>query len=396
MQLAEVHELVEAVGGLDPACRDHGVLAEVVAASARLRGWLDGRDTVLAAQVERVVSFPEKVLADASRTSLRDAERTVERVRTTSVLPQLGQALQDGVVSGAHVDVAGRALRQLEPRQRDGLVDRAGWLVDVAQRSTPEEFRAALACEVRRIQADDGVGRLERQRRATTLRTWVDHRDGMWCLAGRFDPATGVWLHGRLERVVAELFADRVPDTCPSDPSDKQDHLRAQALVALVDGRVRGGGRPEVTVVVDVTSPAGPVIDWGLPVELPGRVLHELFAVTDPTVVVVRNGVVLHAPGQLDLGRSTRLASRAQRRALRAMYSTCAVPGCAVRFPFTQPHHIVWWERGGMTDLANLVPLCSKHHHCVHDNGWTLTLGSNRDLTIRTPDGQVMTTGPPG
>jgi len=79
MRLAEVHELVEAVGGLDPACRDRGVLAQVAASSARLRAWLDGRDAAMAAQVEQVASYPEKVLADASRTSLKDAERTVKR-----------------------------------------------------------------------------------------------------------------------------------------------------------------------------------------------------------------------------------------------------------------------------------------------------------------------------
>ena len=123
MELAEVHELVEAVGGLDPACRDRGVLAKRWHLPARLRAWLDGRDVAVAAQVEQVSSYPEKVLADASRTTLKDAERTMKRAQTTRVLPQLGEALADGAVSGAHVDVAGRALGELEPRQRDALVE---------------------------------------------------------------------------------------------------------------------------------------------------------------------------------------------------------------------------------------------------------------------------------
>jgi hypothetical protein len=190
MRLAEVHELIDMVGGLDPACRDRGVVSAAVAAAARLRGWLDGRDVALAAQVEAVASYPDKVLADASRTSLREAQRTVQRIHTTKMLPPLGAALADGVVSGAHVDVATRALSQLDPAQRDALIDRAGWLTEVAEHSTPEQLRVALAGELRRIQADHSMGRLERQRRAMRLRTWVDHRDGMWCLTGRFDPAT--------------------------------------------------------------------------------------------------------------------------------------------------------------------------------------------------------------
>ncbi len=391
-----MHELVEVVGGLDPACRDRGVLAQVVAASARLRAWLDGRDVALAAQVEQMSSYPEKVLADASRTSLKDAERTVRRAQTTRMLPQLGEALADGVVSGALVDVAARALGQLEPRQRDALIERAEWLVEVAKRSTPDEFRVAVGAEVRRIQGDDGMGRLERQRRATRLRTWVDNRDGMWCLAGRFDPETGVRLHGRLEAALGELFAEHTAAGCPSDPGEKQDFWRAQALVALLDGQARGAGRPEVTVVVDATSPDGPVVDWGIPVEVPWPVLQDLAGHADAHGVVVRNGVVLHAPGVLDLGRTCRMANRAQRRALRGLYATCAIPGCAVKYDNCKLHHLQWWENGGPTDLRNLLPLCERHHHCVHDQGWILTLGQQRELTVATPDGQVMTTGPPG
>ena len=127
-------------------------------------------------------------------------------------------------------------------------------------------------------------------------------------------------------------------------------------------------------------------------------VLAELRAeLTDPEVsaVVVRNGVVLHATGTLDLGRSTRLANRAQRRALRGLYSTCSIPGCSVAYDRCKLHHLVWWRNGGATDLHNLVPVCSKHHHDIHDRGWVLALGPNRELTVTMPDGTVRTTGPP-
>src|SRR5690606_15703558 len=107
--------------------------------------------------------------------------------------------------------------------------------------------------------------------------------------------------------------------------------LRALALASLVEGGVAGArpGRPEYVVVVDATrsdGAGGPAVDWGLPVEIPHRVLIDMMGEGDVEAVVVRNGVVLHAPGALDLGRSTRLANRAQRRALRALYATCAIP----------------------------------------------------------------------
>jgi HNH endonuclease len=111
--------------------------------------------------------------------------------------------------------------------------------------------------------------------------------------------------------------------------------------------------------------------------------------------VSVRNGVVVYAPGELNLGRSTRHPNRAQRRTLRGLYPICAIPGCGVVYDSCDLHHVIWWLNNGRTDLANLLPLCSKHHHAVHDRGWQLTLDKNRNLTVMLPDGTTMSTGPP-
>ena len=159
----------------------------------------------------------------------------------------------------------------------------------------------------------------------------------------------------------------------------------------------RGSGRPEIVVVVDhtTTSSDKPTVDWGLPVELPQRVLDDLFHTAVVSTVVVRNGVIIDAPGELNLGRSTRLANRAQRRALGAIYTTCAIPGCRVRYSRTKLHHVIWWRHHGRTDLDNLLPVCEQHHHNIHHDGWRLTLTPDRQLTIEFPDGTIMTTGPP-
>jgi hypothetical protein len=63
----------------------------------------------------------------------------------------------------------------------------------------------------------------------------------------------------------------------------------------------------------------------------------------------------------LRTGRDLRLASRAQRRALRAMYRTCAHPGCRVPFADCFIHHVTPWDDGGLTDLDNLLPLRLSH-----------------------------------
>ena len=105
--------------------------------------------------------------------------------------------------------------------------------------------------------------------------------------------------------------------------------------------------------------------------------------------------MIIDAPGELNLGRTTRLANRAQRRALGAVYATCAIPGCCVRYSRTKLHHVIWWEHGGLTDVDNLLPVCEQHHHKIHHDGWILRLQPDHTLTITLPDGTIMTTGPP-
>ena len=77
------------------------------------------------------------------------------------------------------------------------------------------------------------------------------------------------------------------------------------------------------------------------------------------------------------------------------MYRGCAIPGCGVHFDRCKLHHVVWWRNGGSTDLSNLLPLCAQHHSKVHDAGWDVTLGPDRELRVRFPDGSVRNTGPP-
>ena len=387
--------LVETVATVRSVLPGPGQLRAAVAAGARLRAWLDGRDVQLAAQLADVASFPEQAIAQAARTSLRDAGRVLDRARTTQAMPPLGDALAAGTVSGGHVDVIGRALRRLEPHQRPQLAAQAERLVDVAVRSTPDEFPRALAVEVRNIQRGDEIARLERQRRATRLRSWVDD-DGMWCLTGRFDPETGLALHGRLDATIPPSSPTRSP-TAAHDPLERHGFLRAHALLALTHGP--GGG------AADRGGRGGrhhhprrhrcPHHRLGTPRRTPHRGPPPPLPVADLHPVVVHRGVVLHAPGQLDLGRSTRLANRAQRRTLRALYPTCAIPGCTTRYDLCKLHHVHWWEHGGATDLHNLLPLCVTHHHAVHHRHWQLTLTPNRQLTITYPDGTTNHTGPP-
>lgn len=68
----------------------------------------------------------------------------------------------------------------------------------------------------------------------------------------------------------------------------------------------------------------------------------------------------------LMLGRTQRLFSRAQRRALALRDKGCAVKGCGLPPAWCEAHHVQPWLAGGPTDVDNGILLCSHHHHEVH------------------------------
>jgi hypothetical protein len=64
-----------------------------------------------------------------------------------------------------------------------------------------------------------------------------------------------------------------------------------------------------------------------------------------------------------------------------------------VAFDHCQIHHVIPWERFGLSDLENLLPLCAKHHHLVHEGRWRLSLKADRTITLERPDGTHYFTG---
>ena len=399
MRSEDVQALVGRVTAIDADCVDWGVLSDGLGDLRVLKSWVEGREVAFAQQIAKVSSFPEKSLAEAGNTSLRNGGRLLKRAETAEAVPSLGASLSNGRVSAEHVDVLTRTLRELEPAARTKLIDQGERLVQLAENTTPDEFARSVRDEARLLEADgDALQRLQRQRRAIRMSSWTDQATGMGRWSVTLDPETWLKLETRLDGQVEAMFHDVHPGSCPTDLLEKQLFLRAHALLALLNGQGAGAARPAIVVVEDYTSPTSdgrPTLDWGADVDLPRELLDELRPRAAVYTIKVRNGVVVEAPGVLDLGRTTRLANRAQRRALRGLYATCAIPGCRVRYSRTKLHHVIWWEHDGLTNLDNLLPVCEQHHQKIHHNGWIVTLGAHRELIITWPDGQVMTTGPP-
>ena len=452
--LARLGRLADALARLDVSSVDRAGCERAITSLALVRRRLDACDVRVArrlaelAEADPAAPPPEQTIAAASRTDARSAARAAGRSRTVAKVPELGEQLDLGTASGEHVDVVGQVLARLSAERRDEFSARHGArLALAASTSTPNELRQlAVALATAFEDEADREARLRRQQRANRLRTWVDRVTGMVRLSGEIDPERGQALLRRLQDEVEARFHGGLPDTAPDDPGERQDHLRALALLGLLlgpsvaetgsggddrggddlgrdgggggggggprrpSGPTQGGGgrgarRPETITVIDLETfrrgrHADTYVDHGVDgLELPIDTIRQRALLGDIIPVWVDvDGVVVQVgdpAGALDLGRSTRLANRTQRRALRVMYARCAVPGCSVAFDHCQPHHIIWWRRGGRTELRNLVPLCSRHHHLVHEGGWVLSMAPNRSLTITRPDGTVMRTGPP-
>jgi hypothetical protein len=203
------------------------------------------------------------------------------------------------------------------------------------------------------------------------------------------DPEADAKFSAAFDAAVAAERADG------EDEARTFEQLKADAFVSLATGARSGERRHgEVLVLIDhdtLTSGlhASSVCETNDGASLPVEAVRRMCCDADIIPVVLGgDGAVL------DAGRARRVASASQRRALRAMYRTCGFPDCTVRFGDCEIHHVLEWiEQRGPTDLDNLLPLCSRHHHLVHDSHWHLTLHADRTVIVRRPDVTIHSTG---
>ncbi len=116
----------------------------------------------------------------------------------------------------------------------------------------------------------------------------------------------------------------------------------------------------------------------------PGEALISQQSVERITCDCEIHRIVLSPKGEpLDVGRATRSISLPMRRALVIRDGGCRVEGCDRPPPWCEGHHIVTWAQGGKTELRNLVLLCSRHHHGVHQYEYTIDYAPSGKPTIR-------------
>ncbi len=183
MDSAAVAERVERIVAVrDDVSASDDLIESGLVAVREVQAWADAQHAVLVAKLSSD-GFAEARVANAAKSSIGAAVKSTRRAATLAATPRLAEVLGDGQTTAGHVDALTRAASQLPVAQRGELFERVDALAAVAAASTVEQFARRVAVEARRIQADDGLDRLERQRRSVRASSWVDG-EGMWNLRG--------------------------------------------------------------------------------------------------------------------------------------------------------------------------------------------------------------------
>ena len=370
--------LLEAVrSGELPVAR----LKDLIAAS---RSW-EAKVSALQTDAARSISLREghgdggaSVLRDQAGKSKFQARRSLGAAEVLDEMPGLRSAVDAGEVPLANAERLADAAKLTDPEAVDSAVD----LLAQAKELPPDQFAREASAWTQRHQPDHGHGDYLQKRRRRYLKTWKQ-QDGMVRLDGLLDLETGTRICSRLQSAAEALHRQdqqlaRAGRDSDADGPRSWDQLRADALDLLTSdaadesmGGGGSGGRPkaEVIVVADIGALTGD--DPSGRCEIPGAgpvpqaVLQRIACDAQLTGLIFANGKPLYH------GSTVRTATTKQWRSLIARDGGCI--GCGAEPSRCQAHHIVPFAKSRRTDIDNLVLVCWRCHHNIHDHNWRVT-----------------------
>ncbi len=397
--LDDASRSVAALATADVATASNAELSELLQTVQRASDLLDGLAARAAAAFESMRGFEDDgcpTLPAWYRRQLRlspaQARRRSRSGRTLEALPGVAASLAAGRIRLDHVDVFTEAIRMLGlpvVSQAEAL------LVDVAEACDPPDVRVAV----------------------TRLRDTLnpDAADAAW--AAGFDRqqislsavGTGWQLTGFLDQVTGAAFSTVLNALSAPQPDDSRTsgERRVDALHALCTSVLESGlpsdkgVRPHLSVMLPVetlrlamagdrTTPSEPATLAGFGAVARDLVAYLCCGAAVTPFLVDSSGRATPRVGVLDVGRTQRLATPAQRKAvLLRQEHRCATPGCSA--VHLEIHHLTSWTDGGRTDLSNLVGLCSRCHHLLHRGSLVATADRGGGVCFTTADGRLIT-----
>ena len=370
--------------------------------------------------------FPtaERLIVQATGGRYSDAARLVSIGEATSARqsftgevlparhPHLASAFESGAVSIDAADLIRRFLDRIAVRaDRDELGDAEVLLVERAPVVGVDGTQRLIRQLEAHLDPDGVKPREDELRSARSLKIWQDAA-GMVNLRGAFDPASGAPIKLAIEtlvgaelhaardarrgfgggastvqggaspskagtpmvdgvlaedRTIAQMNADALADIARLSLSsaDAPAALRSVTVIARVDGDALESGKGHATIDgIDQPISIDTAREWAMSAGISPLYMAE-------------------GCEKVQLGRSRRLFTSAQKAVLIARDGGCAWPGCQRPPSHTQAHHIRWWKRhAGPTDLENGIMLCAHHHHRVHNDGWLIFIRDGRSWFI--------------
>lgn len=399
---------------------------------------LDGVHATLLARVEESEGYSEESASSCvawARRELRLSPHEARRRRkagdTLRALPDVAASLGVTRIRAAHVDEFTAGITKLGA---DVVYDAQDLLLPIAETEEPTVLREAISYLHAVLHPDDLDDKYAKGMDRADIKA-AKCGDG-WHLSGFLRQHVGAKLNEWL-KVVSRPECDG-DDRAPSarrvdglenllDRFNEDSEHRSQGTDAGVDGSAdsadagvadsasgegeAGGtsGKSPRTSSARRTRPTAQLLvlaDLETLLRMPGaepatlagfghigqQLLGYLTCGSDMSALL-RQGVTDGPIPQahiLNVGRTSRLATRRQRQAVIARQEgTCAVPGCELSR--LDIHHVQWWFRdGGRTDLSNLIGLCTRCHHLVHQNRLTIRADGYGGFVFRRSTGRAI------
>ena len=351
-------------------------------------------------------------VVDATRTTIGLSGATVP-----ARFPRVGEALATGAVSFEQAHAIVQVLAPAAPRaDLDDLAWAEGALVDAATDAeaplVPDLLKVQGRAYAAVLDPDGLLPDADRQRAMRSLTTWR-RRDGMWKTVVISPPEEGSALKALMDaytgpRVKVAFHDDEGAATADGAAADgataggaaaggttaggvdsddeasvedrTQPQLRHDVLMGLVRAHAASGDAPTVGGEAPVLVLTGTIEAYTAYLEGAAhrqpclRIEHtgDLVPIERSAALLCDGRVQLAVHDAVDhhhvlqLGRSQRLFTSVQRRALALRDEGCRASGCRMPPSWCEAHHVRPWEAGGPTDIENGILLCTYHHHEVH------------------------------
>jgi hypothetical protein len=309
-------------------------------------------------------------LTNVCRMSPGNASHAVRVGEQATTLQRSVERMQAGAIGFAHLAHLAHTSFRLRWQGVGAALDEER-LLRMAETKSPHQFRRDCA---HARHAADAHTFLDDQRRSAEARFFEikpcgNADDGAW-VRGFFDAAGTA----ALQAAIGPLSQKR-----GADDHRALGQRQGDAVVEMCAYTLNTGGQgathrqvPHLQVTTTVETLLG----------LPGAPAGEinggpLVAAATVQGIACSANVrrILMSPKSevLDVGRTRRLPTVAQRIAVEARDKGCVWPGCDRRGAWTQVHHLdTWTTHEGETNLSRLRTLCTTHHDWIHVHGWEI------------------------